>query len=317
MPTLYESPQVRVACIVPTFNGRADLLRLLDSLEVQTAKFDLFIVDSSSKDGTRELAHSRVKNLTIICSSDFNHGGTRQLMINRNPNYDIYVFLTQDAYLEDKNAIESLLKPFSNEEVGAVCGRQLPHLDASPLAQHARIFNYPQTSKIKSFNDAPVLGLKTPFVSNSFTAYRARALVEAGGFPEHVILSEDMYVAAKMLLIGWKIAYSADAQCRHSHNYTIKEEFRRYFDQGVFHGREEWIREHFGGAGGEGIRYVKSELLFLGLTHIHLWPGSMVRNICKLLAYKLGQKEQNMPIELKKKLGMYKGYWNSPYAEKQ
>ncbi|MNP49422.1 hypothetical protein D3C76_1436060 [compost metagenome] len=126
-----------------------------------------------------------------------------------------------------------------------------------------------------------------------------------------------MFVAAKMLLSGFKIAYAGDARCRHSHNYTIIEEFRRYFDQGVFHGRETWIRQHFGGAGGEGLRYVKSELSFLGLTHLHLWPSAILRNACKLLAYKLGQEEQRMSIGLKKKLGMYKGYWNSPHTEKQ
>ncbi|MOA49123.1 hypothetical protein D3C78_1719720 [compost metagenome] len=96
----------------------------------------------------------------------------------------------------------------------------------------------------------------------------------------------------------------------------MTEEFRRYFDMGVFHAREPWIRERFGGAGGEGLRYVKSELKFLGLSRLHLWPSAILRNACKLLAYKLGQKEGSMSVGLKKKLGMYKRYWDSPYAEK-
>ncbi|MNC77114.1 hypothetical protein D3C75_1289890 [compost metagenome] len=62
---------------------------------------------------------------------------------------------------------------------------------------------------------------------------------------------------------------------------------------------------------------MKSELKFLGLSRLHLWPSAVLRNACKLLAYKLGQKEQCMSIRLKKKLGMYKGYWDSPYAEKR
>ena len=316
MSVSIDTPQRRIACIVPTYNGRDDLARLLDSLDKQSTKFDLYVVDSSSVDGTFELALRRVTNVITIPSREFNHGGTRQMMVNQNPGYEFYVFLTQDAYLEDSMAIERLIVPFVDEQVGAVCGRQLPHIDASPLAQHARIFNYPTNSKIKSLDDVAELGLKTPFVSNSFTAYRGSALQEVGGFPKHVILSEDMFVAAKMLLSGWKIAYSGNARCRHSHNYTIKEEFCRYFDQGVFHGREAWISEHFGGAGGEGLRYVRSELKFLGISRLHLWPSAILRNACKLLAYKLGQKEQHMSIELKKKLGMYKGYWNSPYAEK-
>lgn len=307
---------IRVACIVPTYNGRQDFARLLDSLDKQSAQFDLFVVDSSSGDGTGELAHSRVKNFVTIPSSQFNHGGTRQMMVDQSSQYDIYVFMTQDAYLEDIYAIERLIIPFSDERVGAVCGRQLPHSNASPLAQHARFFNYPKTSQIKSLEDATALGLKAAFMSNSFAAYRSQALDAVGGFPEHVIFAEDMYVAAKMLLSGWKIAYAGGANCRHSHNYTLIEEFRRYFDMGVFHAREPWIRQHFGGAGGEGLRYVKSELSFLGISSLYLWPSAILRNACKLLAYKLGQNEHRMSIGLKKKLGMYKGYWNSPYAEK-
>ncbi|PRD68578.1 rhamnosyltransferase [Malikia spinosa] len=304
----------RIACVVPTYNGRRDLARLLDSLEGQTAEFDTFIVDSSSKDGTLELARERVSNVTVIPSGEFNHGGTRQLMIDRNPGYDIYVYLTQDACLAEKTAIEQLVKPFSDPRVGAVCGRQLPHLDATPLAQHARLFNYPDGIQVKVMADAPSLGIKTAFMSNSFAAYRSAALKAAGGFPVHVIFAEDMYATAKMLMQGWKVAYAGDAQCRHSHNYTLMEEFKRYFDMGVFHAREPWIRENFGGAGGEGLRYVKSELSFLGLGRFYLWPSAMVRNAVKLAGYKLGQKDARLPIHWKRKLGMYRRYWDGPFA---
>lgn len=304
----------RIACIVPTYNGRKDLARLLDSLAGQTAEFDTFIVDSSSKDGTLELARERVSNVTVIPSAEFNHGGTRQLMIDKNPGYDIYVYLTQDACLAEKAAIEQLLKPFSDPRVGAVCGRQLPHLDATPLAQHARLFNYPDGIQVKVMADAPSLGIKTAFMSNSFAAYRSAALKAAGGFPGHVIFAEDMYLTAKMLMQGWKVAYAGDAQCRHSHNYSLMEEFKRYFDMGVFHAREPWIRENFGGAGGEGLRYVKSELSFLGLGRFYLWPSAIVRNSVKLAGYKLGQQDARLPIGLKRKLGMYRRYWDGLFA---
>ncbi|MDF2643739.1 MAG: glycosyl transferase family protein, partial [Pseudomonas sp.] len=52
-------PSLRVACVIPTYNGRQDLERLLDSLTTQTARFDTLIVDSSSSDGTLELARAR------------------------------------------------------------------------------------------------------------------------------------------------------------------------------------------------------------------------------------------------------------------
>ncbi len=304
----------RIACIIPTYNGCSDLARLLDSLKDQTAKYDTFIVDSSSTDGTLELARERVSNITVIPSSEFNHGGTRQLMFDKNPDYDIYVYLTQDACLANKDALARIVEPFSNPEVGAVCGRQLPHLDATPLAEHARLFNYPEGVQIKSMSDVPRLGIKTAFMSNSFSAYRGAALKAVGGFPLHVIFAEDMYAVAKMLINGWKVAYTGNAQCRHSHNYSLMEEFRRYFDMGVFHAREPWIRENFGGAGGEGLRYVKSELSFLGLNRLHMWPGAIIRNAVKLTGYKLGQQDARLPISLKRRLGMYRRYWDGPFA---
>ena len=309
------SKKFKIACVIPTYNGYKDLSRLLDSLEFQSVGFDILVVDSSSTDGTQDVGRLRAKNFTSILGSEFNHGGTRQMMVSNNPEYDIYVFMTQDAYLEDANAVDSLLELFQDEKVAAVCGRQLPHLEASPLAEHARFFNYPATSLVKSIDDANNLGIKVAFMSNSFAAYRSKALLEVGGFPEHVIFAEDMYVAAKMLLNGWEVAYAGNACCRHSHNYTLMEEFRRYFDMGVFHAREPWIRERFGGAGGEGLRYVRSELKFLGLSRLYLWPSAILRNACKLIAYKLGQKEKSLPKGLKKKLGMYKRYWDSAFAE--
>ncbi|WP_449258354.1 glycosyltransferase family 2 protein [Chlorobium limicola] len=304
----------RIACVIPAYNGKADLVRLLDSLESQSVKFDTVIVDSGSNDGTKEIARKRADHFTQIEHAEFNHGGTRQLMFDKNPEYDIYIYLTQDACLVDNDAIQRILEPFADPDVAAVCGRQLPHLDATPLAHHARIFNYPDGLLVKSLADVPRLGIKTAFMSNSFAAYRKEALKAVGGFPVHVIFAEDMYVAAKMLLAGWKVAYAGTALCWHSHNYSIIEEFRRYFDMGVFHARESWIRENFGGAGGEGLRYVKSEMKFLGFKRLHLWPAAVVRNAVKLAAYKAGQQEAILPIGIKRKLGMHRRYWDGPFA---
>lgn len=305
----------RIACFIPTYNGKADLERLLLSLELQVSVFDTFVIDSGSTDGTRELAEQLLGgNVKSIPSAQFNHGGTRQLMVDQNPEYEIYIFITQDACLIDENAIERLVYPFVDPRVGAVCGRQLPHLDATPLAKHARYFNYPSAVHVKELADAPVLGIKTAFMSNSFAAYRREALRSIGGFPKHVIFAEDMYAAAKMLIAGWKIVYAGNAQCRHSHNYSIKEEFSRYFDMGVFHAREPWIRETFGGAGSEGVKYIKSELKYLGFQRCYMWPYVIVRSALKLIGYKLGQVERWLPIGLKTRVGMYKGYWSRSFA---
>lgn len=306
---------MKIACIIPTFNGKEEFQRLLNSLISQTAKFDIFVIDSSSSDGTFEIAQGRIPYLLSIPSTEFNHGATRQLIIDRYPDYDIYIFLTQDAYLDDIGSISNLVNPFQDYKVGAVCGRQIPHLDATAFAEHARLYNYPEFSQVKSITDVAQLGIKTVFMSNSFAAYRGSALKMVGGFPHHVIFGEDMYVTAKIILANWSVVYSGNAVCRHSHNYTITEEFKRYFDMGVFHAREPWIREYFGGAGAEGLRYVKSELLFLGFDRLYFWPLSIIRNAIKLLAYKIGMQEVRLSLKLKRKLSMHKRYWDGPFSD--
>lgn len=68
------------------------------------------------------------------------------------------------------------------------------------------------------------------------------------------------------------------------------------------------------GENSEGVRYVKSELNFLGLRRLHLWPSAVLRNAVKLLGYKLGQQEAHLPIVLKRRFGMYKRFWDGPFA---
>ena len=112
------------------------------------------------------------------------------------------------------------------------------------MASRARSFNYPATSRLKGLADAPELGIKVSFISDTFAAYRPAVLKEIGGFPTDVILGEDTYVASKMVLAGWLNAYVADAQVYHSHNYTIVREFKRYFDTGVFHAENHGFNDH-------------------------------------------------------------------------
>jgi len=316
MPRSIVMQSLRVACVIPTCNGRRELERLLTSLWAQTAEFDTLIVDSGSTDGTLELARSRCSQVVEIDPKDFNHGATRQMMAEKYPQYDVLIYLTQNTRLDDPRAVELLLEPFEDQTVGAVCGRQLAHEDATVLSQHARWFNYPPVSRTKTLADIPELGINVPFMSNAFGAYRCNALRAVGGFPLHVILSEDMYVAAKMLLSHWKVAYQASAVCRHSRNHSLREEFRRYFDMGVFHARESWIHARFGGAGAQGLRYVRSELGFLGVRRFYLWPASLLRNGLKLLAFKLGKEEARLSRPLKRRLGMYKRFWDTEHVRR-
>lgn len=299
------------AVVVPTLNPGQAWLGWLTAFEKQSARpMQSIVIDSGSS--RPEIAESTQYGIEIIRipKAEFNHGGTRQKAVRLlQSDIEVVVFLTQDAILVDSESLASLLRAFDDTDVAAAYGRQLPHQDAKPLGAHARSFNYGIKSSVRSLGSIPKLGFKTCFISNSFAAYRVKDLMSIGGFPSDVILGEDTCVAAKLILDGKKLAYVADACVYHSHDYTILEEFRRYFDTGVLHAQQPWLLERFGGATGEGKRFVISELTYLGKNAPYLIPSALLRTGMKLLGYRLGLVYDRLPSSWVPRLSMHKGFW--------
>ena len=297
--------------IIPTRNPGLLWSSCLSSIDGQKYFVQGLVVDSSSTDGTECIALPTGWRRMCIPASDFGHGKTRNMALQFLPsNIDIVVFMTQDAILADTEVLHRIILEFNDPTVACAYGRQLPHFKANPLATHSRAFNYPAASRTLSMADQPQLGLKTCFFSNSFAAYRLADLMAVGGFPPNAILGEDMSVAARLLMTGKRVAYVAEACVYHSHNYTLAQEFRRYFDIGVFHARSPWLMQAFGGADGEGMRFVCSELTYVwryGPVWISISIGSI---FAKWLGYKLGRIESYLPVTLKRWCSMHKGYWS-------
>ena len=305
---------MRAVFIVPTRNPGALWPRWLAAVQAQAltggGTLTGVVVDSASTDGSRFDDLPAGWQLLRIEAVDFNHGGTRNLALQHLPvRTDVVVFITQDAILAGAGAVQALLSAFDDPNVACAYGRQLPHADASPVAAHARLFNYPTSSRVVGLADKARLGLKTCFLSNSFAAYRVADLHAIGGFASDVILGEDMSVAARLLIAGKTVAYVADACAYHSHNYSVMQEFRRYFDTGVFHARSPWLLQTFGSAGGEGFRFVRSELAHLLRHAPSCVPDAMVRTLAKWVGYKLGRHETLWPVTFKRWCSMHRGYW--------
>jgi rhamnosyltransferase len=301
--------RVPIAVIVPTRNAARDWTAFASALVANVEPPSVMIVDSSSTDGTAELAYAEGFRVYRVPLAEFNHGGTRQLAAELLADAEILVFLTQDTVLADASAIKALLEPFEDLTVAAAFGRQLPRVGATPIEAHARLFNYPEQSSIRVLESRETMGFKAIFISNSFAAYRRDALMAVGGFPRDVIFGEDTITAAKLLLSGWKIAYVAEAQVYHSHSYTWTQDFKRYFDIGVLHARESWLLRNFGSTGGEGSRFVRSELNYLWPRHWWLIPSALIRTALKLIGYRLGRIENKLSRGWKRRLSMHRGFW--------
>ena len=298
------------AIVIPTLNAAGDWPKFVSALLACEPSTRILIIDSSSTDGTAQMACASGIQVHVIRRDYFSHGGTRQLAAELLSGAEIIVFLTQDALLVDSDAINKLLASFTDPNVAAAFGCQVPRPEATPIEAHARIFNYdPAQSDVRTLASREQLGIKSIFISNSFAAYRRDALMAVGGFPRDVIFGEDTITAARLLLAGWKIAYVAEAKVYHSHKYTWTQDFKRYFDIGVLHARENWLLQEFGSASGEGGRFVRSELKYLWPRYWWLIPSALIRTALKLVGYRLGRIERRLSVASKRKFSMHSGYW--------
>jgi rhamnosyltransferase len=302
---------MRVSIIIPTRNGAQQLRELLAALQLQTlAPDEIIVIDSSSTDGTVAVARQYGAHVKVIEQSRFDHGSTRT-MGARMAAGDILVYLTQDVLPRNRRLLEHLVAPLTaSPAISVAYGRQLPSFEANEIAAHLRLFNYPGCSAIRSFADRNTQGLQTVFASNSCAAYRKSALSEIGYFAGGLIFGEDSCAAGRLLEAGSELAYVAEAEVYHSHNYSWAEDFGRYFDIGVFHQEQKWLIETFGGADRRGLAYLRSGITYLCNRRKYSMLGDfMVRVGVKFIGYRLGRLYKIIPRPLASRLSMNSNWW--------
>jgi rhamnosyltransferase len=301
---------MRVGLVIPTLNAGERWTECLRAVAAQTLRpHRSVVVDSASTDSTVSLAESAGFEVVSIERSQFNHGGTRQWAAESLGDCEIVVFLTQDAIPANETAFSEIVGAFADPEVAVAYGRQLPHLGATAIEAHSRIFNYGKSTQKKNARIAEQIGTKTFFCSNSFAAYRKSVLTELGGFRRDLILGEDMEFAARAIKAGYANLYCAAATVYHSHDYTFLQTLRRYFDLGSFDAENSWMREQFGSHGAEGLRFVASEIRYLVDSNAVQVPRAISLTYAKWVGYRLGRIHRMLPIKVKRKLSMSSSFW--------
>ncbi len=315
---LFEEVTPRVGLFIPTLNASRHLDRLLPALKAQSLEWDRFLViDSASTDDTVERLEAAGAEVLTISRAEFNHGGTRRAAIDYLDDVDIVIMITQDAIPAHPHTFTRLIGALDKPQIGMAYGRQLPRENARGIERHARLFNYPDQRALRRLQDRKRHGIKTVFCSNSCAAYRREALMEIGNFPRDAIFAEDQIVSGRMIMRGWSVAYREDAPVIHSHDYSIGQEFQRYFDVGTFHARHAWLLDAFGKAEGEGMRFLRSELGYLWQHERGSIPEAMIRTVAKYVGYMLGRKEKLFSNEIKAHLSMASFYWRRRAAARR
>ncbi len=211
-----------VAIIMRSKNEMPYAVTALDRLFRQTwAAFTLYNVDSGSTDGTLEAIRPRnPTRLVEIPAKAYVPGKVLNEMIARTTE-SIIVFLNADAIPLDEFWLERLLAPIRDGAADATMSKQWPRKEARYIVKYDYQRAY-DPRFIKEENE--------DFFSAVACAFR-RELWDKEKFPESGY-AEDLAWARECRLQGARFKLVLDSEVEHSHNYTLKELYRKKFRHG-------------------------------------------------------------------------------------
>lgn len=205
--------KIQVSIIIPTFNRRKSLQRMLDSLFAQTfpqENFEIVLVNDGSTDDTERTILDLKKSHPNICYiKQLNKGiaSARNNGIN-NSKGDIIGF-TDDDCIVDPSWIQNAVESFKNNELCGVQGMTLPE---SPIDKKKLIFHY--VHAVKNTGKEDTISYQT---CNIF--YRKKHLIEIDGFDEKLRYGSDDDIAFRLIRKGYKIKFDKNVLVYHEVRY--------------------------------------------------------------------------------------------------
>jgi O-antigen biosynthesis protein len=236
-----------VTVAIPVLNGAAYLDEVLEAVRAQRPPasqelvVELLIVDSGSTDGSLEIARRHGATVIEIPKSEFSHGGTRNLAVERSRG-DAVAFLTQDATPASEEWLASIVEGFEQaEDVALVFGPHIPrpghsHVFAREMRDHFRTWGDGERIDVQRLERSPdalaayrLYPYKLQFFSDVNGAV-ARWAWERVPYRD-VPYAEDQLLAREMIESGYAKVFHPGAAVYHSHDYPPAQFLRRYFDE--------------------------------------------------------------------------------------
>jgi len=220
----------RISIIMRSKNDALVIKETMAMVAKQREKdFELINIDSGSEDGTLDVIREHNPNPIEIAPSEYVPGRVLN-MGARKATGSILVFLNSDATPESEFWLERLIAPLDEPDVGAVYGRQISRPDTRPLFRrdNENAFPSPDAQRARS-----LLGNASwqNFFSMANSATR-RDVWERFPFREEIQYSEDIEWANRLREGGLRVVYVPEAGAYHSHNYTLKQSWKRHFEEG-------------------------------------------------------------------------------------
>lgn len=244
---------MKVDVICPLYNAENDIENLHKTLLMQkNIKInEIKYILTECKDNTENILKELKLNFKKIKKEEFSHSITRENAAY-NSTADIIVFITQDIKIKRDDWLYYLTKDIMDGTVDACYSRQL--CDNNTIEKYTREYNYPKVSKVVSKEDIKKLGLKTFFFSDASSAVKKKTFVELNGYDnKNLVINEDMYLAYKLIINGYKIKYCAESEVVHSHKFTLKQYYNRYKDTGEFLKENSYLNKYNVNKAGENM----------------------------------------------------------------
>lgn len=225
---------MKIEIICPLYNAENYIINLnnllIEQKNVEINKITYILTEST--DNTENILKENNINYKKIKKEEFSHSITREKVAFESK-ADILVFVTHDIKPKNNLWLYNLTKDIESGEVEACYSRQIG--EYNNIEKYTRECNYPSKSKIVSKEDIEKLGLKAFFFSDASSAIKRETFVKLNGYDNKILpTNEDMYIAYKLIINGYKIKYSADSEIFHSHNFALKQLYKRYYDTGLF-----------------------------------------------------------------------------------
>jgi cellulose synthase/poly-beta-1,6-N-acetylglucosamine synthase-like glycosyltransferase len=164
---------------------------------------EIIVVNDGSQDKTGEIARDVAATNSQIKVIDIPHSGKAQA-INVGASHasgEVVVVLDADSNLE-KSALIEIIKPFSDERMGAVSGIIRAEMNLNPLTWFQDI-EYMMSSTWRAVCNK----INGTYLMPGFTAFRKKTLMNIGGF-ERDTLCEDFDIGVRIKKAGYKMTMS-------------------------------------------------------------------------------------------------------------
>lgn len=251
-----------VTIICPLYNASKYILELNKNILKQKNVniLEVKYLLTESKDDTEKMLKENKIKYEKIKKEEFSHSLTREKAAFEAKG-DVLVFITQDVVIEKDNWLYELVNPIFKGEAEACFSRQI--CKNNSIEKYTREKNYPSVSRIVTKDDIETLGLNAFFFSDASAAIKKDIFVELNGYDNKKLpISEDMYIAYKIIQNGYKIKYCAESEVIHSHDFTLKEQYDRYKLTGMFFKQNSYLDKYGTTKSGGGLaKYVLKRAL--------------------------------------------------------